>query len=85
MPDFTISHNGLEEIWLQESVIPSRDMGTCRGDCLALSLSSRVIDTPCKSDRLRAAHPCALSRSTVHPEHKIDQALFRAWPIEEEY
>ena len=26
-------------------------------------------DLPCKSDRLRAAHPCALSRSTAHPVH----------------
>jgi hypothetical protein len=28
MPDFTISYNSLEEIWLQESASPSRDMGT---------------------------------------------------------
>ena len=28
------------------------------------------VHTLCKTERLRAAHPCALSRSTAHPVHK---------------
>jgi len=28
------------------------------------------LDTPSKSEALRVAHPCAQSRSTVHPVHK---------------
>jgi hypothetical protein len=34
------------------------------------ALSKERLEMPCKPERLRAAHPCALSRSTVHPVHK---------------
>jgi len=30
----------------------------------------KLFEWPCKPDRLRIAHPCALLRSTVHPVHK---------------
>ncbi len=32
-------------------------------------LAEKELDKPCKPERLRAALPCALSRSTVHPVH----------------
>jgi len=32
-------------------------------------------DTPCKPENLRAALPCALSRSTAHPVHKSQMSL----------
>ena len=41
--------------------------------CKAIHGAQRIasgFDMLCKPERLRAAHPCALSRSTVHPEHK---------------
>ena len=44
--------------------------GPCAsGSTGAGSIGSKV-ETPCETARLRAAHPCALSRSTAHPVHK---------------
>jgi len=34
------------------------------------AVTQQILDNSCEPERLRAAHPCALSRSTVHPVHK---------------
>jgi hypothetical protein len=38
---------------------------------VSTGLEESELDVPCKLERLRVAHPCALSRSTAHPVHKL--------------
>ena len=47
------------------------------------SLRGAPIGMACQPERLRAAHPCALSRNTVHPEHKKGRAIAR--PFQSSY
>ena len=44
-----------------------RAQGCAGAACVGIALF--VLDTYVAPERLRVAHPCAPSRSTVHPEH----------------
>ena len=45
--------------------------GAGSAGAVCFSYAQLIPDTYVIPVRLRAAHPCALSRSTVHPEHNI--------------
>jgi hypothetical protein len=46
------------------------------------AVTQQILDNSCEPERLRAAHPCALSRSTVHtPGHPLDHYLVSPCPV----